>query len=587
MVALSRFDDNPCHARHFKPPRCAPVIRGTAAEEAIETGRNRVLVAAALFVLVFALLAARLVDVMIFGGGMEARKAKVNSPPVLSRADILDREGRLLATSLKGVALYADPQEIRQPQKVARSLARALPAEGSDYFAKKLTESARFVWLKRFLSPRQEDAVNRLGVPGLDFLPAERRFYPYGPLLAHVVGFANIDDTGLAGVEGGLNRALLGRTDPLPLAVDVRLQYILHHELRRVVEDFAAKAAAGLIMNVNTGEILALVSLPDFDPNRLEAPDPDFPKATLKDRLFDRATLGSYEIGSLFKIFTIAMALDSGTVTMTSRFDATHPIHIGRFTISDYHGKHRPLSVPEILAYSSNIGAAKIALACGARLQQEYLKRFGLLSPPSLELSELGRPHYPRDWRPINVMTIGFGHGISETLVQLASAAAALVNGGILRPASLLKLPPGYAPQGRRVISRETSERMRKLLRLVVEYGTGQFAEAPGYVVGGKTGTAERVEHGVYDRHSLRSSFLGVFPMQNPKYLILTMVDRPHGNQKSHGYATAGWTAAPATKRIVERIAPLLRVRPVDETSPAIADALAIASLKGNGIAPY
>ncbi len=587
MVALSRFDDNPCHARHFKPPPCAPVIRGTAAEEALETGRTRVLVTAALFVLLFAVIAGRLFDVMILGGGIEAPRAGQRPIPLPSRAPIVDREGRLVATSLKGVALYADPREIRHPADVARELARALPGASPEHFAQELSQSGTFVWLKRFLSPREEARVNDLGVPGLDFLPAERRFYPYGPLLAHAVGYVNIDDKGLAGVEGGLNRDLLGRRQPLQLSIDVRLQYILHHELRRVAQEFTAKAAAGLIMNVNTGEILALVSLPDFDPNHLDAPDPDFPKATLKDRLFDRATLGSYEIGSIFKVFTMAMALDSGTVTMASRFDATNPIHIGGFTITDYHGKHRPLSVPEIFAYSSNIGAAKIALACGARLQQEYLRRFGLLTQPTLELPEVGSPHYPRDWRPINVMTIAFGNGISDTLLQLARAASALVNGGILRPATLLKVPPGYAPQGRRVISEETSLRIRKLLRLVVEYGTGQFAEAPGYVVGGKTGTAERVERGAYARHSLRSSFLGVFPMEDPQYLILTMFDQPHGNKKSHGFATAGWVAAPATRRIVERIAPLLGVAPVDEKSPAVAGALAIASLKGKGIAPY
>lgn len=587
MVSLSRPDDNPYHARHFKPPRSLPAVHGTAAEEAIETARNRALVAAALFILLFALLAGRLVDVMVLGGGREAKRARVRVPPVLTRADILGRDGRLLATSLKGVSLYADPHEIRHPNGVARALARTLPGESLARLYARLTENARFVWLERFLSPRQEYAVNGLGVPGLQFLPAERRFYPYGPLLAHVVGYVNIDGKGLAGIERGLNSELSGRRNPLPLAIDLRVQYILHDELLRTAQAFTAKAAAGLVMNVNTGEILGLVSLPNFDPNNLGAPDPAFPNATLADRLFDRATQGSYEIGSIFKIFTIAMALDSKTVTMTSRFDATHPIRIGRFTITDYHGKHRPLSVPEILAYSSNIGAAKIALACGAKIQKEYLRRFGLLTPATLELGGLGVPHYPSDWRPINVMTIAFGNGISEPLVQLASAASALVNGGILRPATLLKLPSGYAPSGRRVISQETSVRMRKLLRLVVEYGTGQFANAPGYVVGGKTGTAERVVHGVYDHHSLRSSFLGVFPMENPKYLVLTMFDQPHGTAKSHGFATAGWVAAPTVGRIIARIAPLLGVAPVNDKSPAVAGALAIASLKGKGIAPY
>jgi len=303
--------------------------------------------------------------------------------------------------------------------------------------------------------------------------------------------------------------------------------------------------------------------------------------------MFDRVTLGDYEIGSVFKIFTTAMGLDSGATTMTGVFDATNPIHIGRFTISDYHAKRRPLTVPEILMYSSNIGEAKIALAVGAERQQEYLRRFGLLTPPTFELKEIGRPHYPAKWREVNVLTIGFGHGISETPLQIASGAAALVNGGVLRQATLLKLPPGDAPEGRQVISPETSDHMRKLLRMVVLFGTGEMVDAPGYVVGGKTGTADKVEGKHYAEKKLLSSFVGVFPMTAPKYLVLAMVDEPHGTKASHGYATAGWTAAPAVGRTIVRIAPLLGVQPVDESSPAVAQALTPESMQGKRVAAY
>ncbi|HEV2303523.1 MAG TPA: penicillin-binding protein 2 [Stellaceae bacterium] len=587
MVALSRFDDNPCQPRHFKPPPCAPVIRDAQAQEALETGRTRLLVAGALFVLLFAVVALRLVDVMVLSGGADTALNRQRGMPPPLRASILDRGGRLLATSLASPSLYANPKEIADPAAAARELAAVLPRLSPADLYTKLTANKRFVWIERHLTPRQEYDVNRLGIPGLQFQREERRVYPYGDLLAHVVGFTGIDNKGFAGVERGLDGVLDGRSEPVQLSIDVRLQYILHHELQRVVEDFTAKSAAGLIMNVNTGEILAMVSLPDFDPNRPDAPDAADPGVPLKERLFNRATLGDYEIGSVFKIFTVAMALDSGVATMTSRFDATNPIKIGRFTISDYHGKRRPLSVPEIIAYSSNIGAAKIGVAAGPTRLRDYLGRFGLLQPPTLELSEVGRPHFPKVWHEVNVLTIAFGHGISETLLNIADGACAIVNGGILRQPTLLKLPRGYAPEGRRVISQETSLRMRKLLRLVVESGTAKMAAAPGYVVGGKTGTAERVEHGAYARHSLRSSFIGVFPMNDPKYLILTMVDEPHGTKASYGYATAGWTAAPATKRIVERIAPLLGVGPVDENSPAIADKLQISSLIGHPIAPY
>jgi cell division protein FtsI (penicillin-binding protein 3) len=307
----------------------------------------------------------------------------------------------------------------------------------------------------------------------------------------------------------------------------------------------------------------------------------------LADRIFNRMTLGDYEVGSVFKTFTMAMALDCGAATMTSRFDAVHDIRIGRFTISDYHGKRRMLTVPEIYMYSSNLGAARMALAVGAQRQEAYLRRFGLLGRPRVDLDERGAAHYPGDWRPVNVMTIGFGHGISETPIQVAAAASAMINGGILHPATVVKLPPGAVPPGRRVITARTSKEMRQLLRLVVEYGTARFAEVPGYVVGGKTGTAEKVVHGVYARHKLLSDFIGAFPMNDPRYLVYMMVDEPHGTKASHGYATAGWTVVPATGRAIARIAPLLGIAPVDESAPAIVDALMPKSMLGKRIEVY
>jgi cell division protein FtsI (penicillin-binding protein 3) len=330
-----------------------------------------------------------------------------------------------------------------------------------------------------------------------------------------------------------------------------------------------------------------MVSLPDFDPNRPGAPDPEHPALPLADRMFNRNTLGVYELGSIFKIFTVAMALDYGTSTLASTYDASHGINIGRFTIGDYHGKHRVLSVPEILMYSSNIGAAKMAMAAGGQKQREFLARLGLLKTPKIEVAEIGAPHFPAKWREVNVMTIAFGHGISVTPLSFASAAAALVNGGILRPATLIKLPPGYAPPGQQVIAPKTSEQMRKLMRLVVEHGTGTMAAAPGYVVGGKTGTADKISGRHYAERKLLSSFVGVFPINDPKYLVLTMVDEPHPNKQSHGYATAGWTVAPATSRIVQRIAPLLGVQPVDEASPEIQKALMVESLQGKRVENY
>jgi cell division protein FtsI (penicillin-binding protein 3) len=590
MSAAFQFDDNPCRPRHFKPPPCVPVVPDGPARRALDGCRRRLTVVGIAFMIAFAVIAGRLTQVTLLPGVVSVPKiARFEPPPPasLGRADIVDRNGRLLAATLDSPSLYADPKEIENPEGVADTLVATLPGVDRATLLAKLSSRKGFVWVKRRLTPDQQYAVNQLGLPGLQFQHEERRVYPYGSLLSHVVGFTGIDDNGEAGIERGLEDTVRGRRQPLELAIDLRLQYVLHEELARVVADFTAKGGAGLIMNVNTGEVLAMVSLPDFDPSHPDTLDPDHPGWTVAERMFNRVTLGDYEIGSVFKIFTTAMGLDSGATSMTGRFDATNPIHIGRFTISDYHGKHRWETVPEILMYSSNIGEAKIALAIGAERQQEYLRRFGLLSSPTLELKEIGKPHYPAKWREVNVMTIGFGHGISETPLQIATAGSALVNGGILRPATLLKLPPGGAPQGTRVISAETSDHMRKLLRMVVLYGTGEMVDAPGYVVGGKTGTADKVEGRHYAERKLLSSFLGVFPMTAPKYLVLVMVDEPHPNKSSHGYATAGWTAAPAVGRTIVRIAPLLGVQPVDESSPEIARSLTPESMQGKRVEAY
>ena len=590
MIATQRFDDNPCRPRHFKPPPCTAITPDGPAKQALEACRTRLRVTAGLFALVFAAVALRIVEIGAVGGGTaesQIARFRMVTEPVPSHADIVDRNGNVLAATLDSPSLYANPKQITDAAQATDKLVRVFPTLGAAEVHAKLTSGKSFVWIRRHLTPAEQFDVNQLGIPGLDFEHEERRVYPDGGLTSHVVGYTGIDNAGFAGVERALADVLRGRREPLQLSLDLRLQYILREELQRVVDDFTAKGGAGLIMDVNTGEILAMESLPDFDPNHPTAVDPGHPAIPLADRMFNRITLGVYELGSIFKIFTVAMALDSGTATVTSTYDASHPIRIGRFTISDYHGKHRVLSVPEILMYSSNIGAARMAVAAGAQTQREFLARLGLLKTPKIEVSEVAEPHYPAKWREVNVMTIAFGHGISVTPLSFATAAAALVNGGILRQATLVKLPAGYAPQGQQVISAKTSEQMRRLLRLVVEHGTGTMAAAPGYVVGGKTGTADKISGRHYAERKLLSSFVGVFPINNPKYLILTMVDEPHPNKQSHGYATAGWTVAPATSRIIERIAPLLGVQPVDESSPEVQRTLMVESLQGKRIEAY
>jgi cell division protein FtsI (penicillin-binding protein 3) len=577
MNPSRKFADNPCQPRHFKPPPCVAIVPDGPAKQALEACRTRLLVTSGLFALVFAVVASE----------SQIGRFRIVTAPLPSHADIVDRNGNVLAATLDSPSLYANPKQIVDAAEATKKLGRMFPTLGSAEVYNKLTSGKSFVWIKRHLTPAEQYEVNHLGIPGLEFEHEERRVYPDGDLTSHVVGYAGIDNAGLAGVERGLDGVLRGRREPLKLSLDIRLQYILREELQHVVDDFTAKGGGGLIMDVNTGEVLAMISLPDFDPNRPAAPDPMHSAIPLADRMFNRITLGVYELGSIFKIFTVAMALENGTSTISSTYDASHPITIGRFTISDYHGKHRVLSVPEILMYSSNIGAARMAVAAGAQTQREFLARLGLLRAPKIEVSEVAAPHYPAKWREVNAMTIAFGHGISVTPLSFATAAAALVNGGYLRPATLVQPPPGSSGQAQQVISAKTSEQMRKLMRLVVEHGTGTMAAAPGYVVGGKTGTAEKVSGRHYAERKLLSSFVGVFPINNPKYLVLTMIDEPHPNKQSHGYATGGWTAAPATSRIIQRIAPLLGVQPVDESSPDVQRALMVESLQGRRIEAY
>ena len=595
MATAQRIDDNPCRPRHFKPPPpCAPVVADERANQVLETCRTRLVATAALFAVVFLVVALRLSEIVLLSGGSaESHIGRLPpaAPPPPARADIVDRNGALLATMLPKPSLFVNSKALlaagQNPDEAAYQLASVLSDKSPGEIRARLVSGKSFAYLQRSLTPRQQYAVNRLGIPGLDFTPEERRFYPYGDLASHVVGYCGIDNEGLAGVERGLDAAAKGHLQPIELSLDARVQFILREELLKVIQDFSAKGAAGIIMDVRTGEIIAMVSLPDFDPNKPGDTDASQSPADAKERIFNKITLGDYEMGSVFKIFNTAMALDSGVTSLTKGYDASHPIQIGRFTIEDYHGKHRWLSVPEIFMYSSNIGSAKMAVDAGAERQRGFLARLGLLQPVPVEIDEVAKPHYPAVWRPVNVMTIAYGHGIAVTPLHVITAVSAIVNGGVLHPPTLRKLPSGAVPPGEQVMSPKTSEQMRKLMRLVVEFGTAKQAAAPGYVVGGKTGTAEKNSGGRYLEKKLLSSFIGAFPMHDPRYAILALVDEPHGTKQSFGYATAGWTVAPATSRIVQRIAPILGVAPVDEASPAITQALTIESLQGKRIESY
>jgi cell division protein FtsI (penicillin-binding protein 3) len=529
---------------------------------AIETGRNRLMVAGALFTAAFTVIGIRVIDVSVFSENTEPRYTRsiAKDEKHNGRADIVDRNGVLMATSLSTASLFANPRLVLDPEQAALKLATALPDIDVKVIEKKLRSNRGFVWLKRHLTPRQQYAVNRLGIPALNFQREARRMYPMGSLAAHALGFTDIDNNGLTGIERYFDKELRTRQDNMALSIDVRVQHVLEHELGVAMKKFSAIGAAGLVMDVTTGEVVAMSSLPSFDPNQ--------PNAIAQDLRFNRTTLGVYEMGSTFKIFTTAMALDAGTVSLHGGYDATNPIRVARFTIRDFDAKKRWLSVPEIFMYSSNIGTVKMALDVGIPGHRNFLTTIGMMKPVAIELSETGSPLSPNRWREINSMTISFGHGLAVSPLHLVAGVSAMVNGGIYRTPTLIRRNPSETPVGKRVITAETSAKMRRLMRLVVKNGTGRNAAAPGYLVGGKTGTAEKVSGRGYKKKALISSFVAAFPMHNPRYVVLAMLDEAKGTKETFGYATGGWVAAPVVGAVVRRIAPVLGMRPIKETDP-------------------
>jgi cell division protein FtsI (penicillin-binding protein 3) len=551
-------------ARYF-PARLR--LEGTA-KQAIETAQHRLVVAGMLFSLAFLIVGLRLVDVTILKEGHEPPAPRVVKEFQTERADIVDRNGVILATSLATSSLYANPKLVLDPAEVARKLARTLPGIDEQETKARLASDRSFVWLRRNLTPRQQYEVNRLGIPGLFFQREERRVYPHGKLAAHIVGFTDIDNRGLAGMEQSFDEDLRQSDEPLKLSIDIRVQHILREELSAVVEEFRAIGGAAMVLDVSNGELLGMVSLPDFDANNPGAADPQ--------TRFNRNTLGVYEPGSTFKIFNTAMALDYGATTLESGYDTTKPIKVARFTITDYKPIKRWQSIPEIFMHSSNIGSVYMAMEVGRDRQREFLGRFGFLKAPSIELPEVGSPLVPANWRDVNLMTISFGHGISVTPIQLVAGTAAVVNGGMLRPVTLLKRPENEKVPGVRVIASRTSDQMRGLMRLVVDKGTAKSANVPGYLVGGKTGTAEKIVNGRYQHNTRISSFVGAFPMNAPRFVVYAMLDEPKGNKSTFGFATAGWVAAPAAGRIITRLAALYGIPPVDEDALAARDPLVL-----------
>jgi cell division protein FtsI (penicillin-binding protein 3) len=525
----------------------------------LASARLRLRVLAVVLALAFLSVGVRLIDL----GGRAPERPQAAAPPAAEpatqmRADIVDRSGRLLATDVTSYALAADPAEIGDPQATAEALAAALGEVPAAELERRFLLGRRFAWVDRELSLEQQARVMELGLKGLHFLPRRKRVYPQGALAAHLVGFVGVDHQGLAGIELTLDRRLREDPAPLELSLDLRVQQIVREELGDAVRRFRAVAACGIVEDVTTGEIVALVSLPEFDPNAWERAGP------LERR--NSCTGHVYELGSLFKLVTVAMALDSGAVDLADRFDATESLRIGRHRIRDDHAKKRPLSVPEIIAFSSNIGTARMAFAAGgAEAERAFLERLGFGQAVPLELPDRTPPLLPRRWPEIVAATVSFGHGIAVSPLQFTNAIASLVGSGHLLQPTLLRRS-GPPEPGPKLISERTVADLRWLMWLTVEKGTGTRARLDRYLIGGKTGTADKpgkTRRG-YRSGEVVASFLGVFPIDRPRYAVLVTLDEPKGDESSYGLRYGGWTAAPAVARIIDRSGPLLGVRPSD-----------------------
>ncbi|WP_411341297.1 penicillin-binding protein 2 [Sphingopyxis sp. J-6] len=539
--------------------RPARVRTAGVRQQILLTAQQRLMILMLLFMAAFFLVSMRLLYFAVFD--TSTGRGSGSAAFVPARADIVDRNGVPLARTIDGYSIRVVPEKLlNNRQYLADELVKIFPDTPREEFLAKLS-GPRPTYIRRRALPDQVAAVNAIGDVGFDFPREKERLYPQLSLAAHVLGFINAEGHGVTGVEGAFEDRLVNkatRAEPMALSIDARVQGVLESELGNAVTNLEAIGGAGIILDVHSGEVLAMASLPTFNPNKLTGSDPTTRR--------NAVTYNLYELGSTFKPLTIGAAIDNGVVTsMAKRYDATKPLAIAGFKIRDSHSMGRWLNVPETLIHSSNIVTAQIGDQLGREKMEHLFRDLEFDGRPHIELNERAFPLWPKDWGRVTTMTASYGHGIAVTPLHLASAYAALVNGGIWRPATLMKLGDKAPPQGRRVFKASTSARMRQLLRLIVSDGTGRQADAPGFRVGGKTGSAEKPGVGGYNRTSVVATFAAAFPMDNPRYVVLAMIDEPKGNAFSSGQRTAGYTAAPVVKKVVMRAGPMLGVFP-DET---------------------
>lgn len=524
--------------------------------------RVRVIFSGICGILVFCCIAYRLADIMVISKFKISSNTTFAKEEITKKADIVDRNGELLATSLTTASCYADPSVVIDIDETASKLSKIQGMPSFQKIKKKLEDKNKhFVWISRHATPKIQESIMDLGLPGIQFQRDYKRIYIHGNLFSHVIGCTDIDGVGLCGLEKKYSDKLIVKdflSKKLICSLDLRLQSIVHEELSASIKKFSAQGGNAILMSVD-GEVLSMVSLPDFDSNNL--------KNSSMDAMFNKNTLGAFEQGSILKILNVAIALDSGSAKLASIFDASVPIKIGRFSIKDFKGKNRPLTLAESFVFSSNIASAKIAQSFGANIQKEYMKKLGMLDKPILEIPELGRSIVPANWSETTCMSVSYGYGLAVTPLQLLTAVASIVNDGEKVHPTLIYGKRPKSSDRIRLVSGETSSAVRDLMRAVVCFGTGKKASVEGVDIFGKTGTAYKLSGKGYGSEGNRkriTTFLGGFPKDKPKYMLIVSLDDPKATSETFGYATAGWNIAPTAKNIFNRIIPILH----DGTKP-------------------
>src|SRR5271156_2021844 len=560
------------------PSRPSRVLRlkaflGALVSTRLDKSGGRIRQLALLLCLAYLGIGAKLIKLGVSGEPPQTLKVAVDQAASGARPDLLARTGQILATDVRTLSAFAEPRRIIDKDEAVELLTAVLPDVDAKELRERLGSKKGFVWVKRQVTQKEQQEIFHLGLPGVGFVPENKRVYPNGPIGAHVIGFVDKDNIGIAGMEKYLDQQSL--TDPhvagftvdpdslkpVRLSLDLKATHALRDELQAGLEKYQAKAGAGAIIDVNTGEIIALESLPDFDPND----PPDMTKESSKDKI-NRVNVGVYEMGSTFKAISISMALDSGKVNLGSRIDARDSLRYGRFTIHDFHATHRVLTVPEAFTHSSNIGTARMALMVGVQGHQAFLRKMGQLDRLRTELPESAEPLVPKRWTELNTMTIAFGQGLNVAPIQALMAVAALVNGGhMIVPTFLTRNEADAMASSHRVVSEQTSESMRYLMRSNATHGSASFANIEGYYVGGKTGTADKIIHGHYSQDKVFTTFMAITPADKPKYLYMVLYDQPQAVAGDGGYHTAAHNAGRVAGLLIRRVQPLEGVPPASQ----------------------